>query len=140
MFDDVVEHCGEGAHKYLPACFPAFMDGVTEVCHKTPGAAVTLTQTVPVAWVDSRFPPEMDDSFERRRELLRVTPYTNTPAWQTLPLFNLQETSPMLQMASVYGLQQTAKHAPVFFLPRAEEVRGPVRKAMYRCDTEIAAV
>lgn len=32
----------------------------------------------------------------------------------------------MLQMASVYGLQQTAKHAPVFFLPRADEVRGAV--------------
>lgn len=32
----------------------------------------------------------------------------------------------MLQMASVYGLQQTAKHAPVFFLPRADEVRVAV--------------
>lgn len=31
VFDDVVEHCGEGAQKYLPACFPAFMDGLTEV-------------------------------------------------------------------------------------------------------------
>jgi len=28
----------------------------------------------------------------------------------------------MLQMASVYGLQMTAKHAPVFFLPRVAEV------------------
>lgn len=32
----------------------------------------------------------------------------------------------MLQMASVYGLQQTAKHAPVFFLPKADEVSGAV--------------
>ena len=32
VFDDVVEHCGEGAHKYLAACFPSFMDGVKEVC------------------------------------------------------------------------------------------------------------
>lgn len=31
VFDDVVEHCGEGAHKYLSACFLAFMDGMTEV-------------------------------------------------------------------------------------------------------------
>eukprot|EP00752_Nemacystus_decipiens_P011318 g10058.t1 len=62
VFDDVVEHCGEGAHKYLSACFPAFLDGMTE------------------------------------------------------------ETSPMLQMASVYGLQQTAKHAPTFFLPKADEI------------------
>lgn len=31
VFDDAVEHCGEGAHKYLPACFPAFLDGMTEV-------------------------------------------------------------------------------------------------------------
>lgn len=30
----------------------------------------------------------------------------------------------MLQMASVYGLQQTAKHAPAFFFPRAAEVKG----------------
>lgn len=28
----------------------------------------------------------------------------------------------MLQMASVYGVQQTAKHAPAFFLPRVAEV------------------
>lgn len=31
VFDDVIEHCGEGAHKYLPACFPAFMEGMTSV-------------------------------------------------------------------------------------------------------------
>lgn len=31
VFDDAVEHCGEGAHKYLPACFPSFMDGIKEV-------------------------------------------------------------------------------------------------------------
>lgn len=28
----------------------------------------------------------------------------------------------MLQMASVYGVQQTAKQAPAFFLPKCEEV------------------
>lgn len=44
MFDDVVEHCGEGAHKYLSACFPAFMDGVAEVCCKTSCTVARLTQ------------------------------------------------------------------------------------------------
>ncbi|CAM9453902.1 unnamed protein product [Ectocarpus sp. 13 AM-2016] len=62
VFDDCVEHCGEGAHKYLPACFPAFMAGIME------------------------------------------------------------ESSPTLQMASVYGVQQAAKHAPAFILPRVAEV------------------
>lgn len=33
-----------------------------------------------------------------------------------------QESSPTLQMASVYGVQQTAKHAPAFILPRVAEV------------------
>lgn len=43
--------------------------------------------------------------------------------WQTwLSFLNTQETNPMLQMASVYGVQQTAKHAPAFFLPRVAEV------------------
>lgn len=45
MFDDVVEHCGEGAHKYLSACFPAFVDGVTEVCCRISCTDVTLRQT-----------------------------------------------------------------------------------------------
>lgn len=34
----------------------------------------------------------------------------------------MQETNPMLQMASVYGVQQTAKHAPAFMLPHVAEV------------------
>lgn len=38
----------------------------------------------------------------------------------------------MLQMASVYGVQQTAKHAPAFFLPKCAEVMG--------CDTLPCAV
>lgn len=36
--------------------------------------------------------------------------------------FFWQETSPILQMASVYGVQQTAKQAPTFFLPKCAEV------------------
>lgn len=35
VFDDVIEHCGEQAQKYLPACFQAFVAGMTEV--STPG-------------------------------------------------------------------------------------------------------
>lgn len=36
--------------------------------------------------------------------------------------FGVQESSSMLQMASVYGIQQTAKHAPAFFVPKCDEV------------------
>ena len=56
MFDDVVEHCGEGAHKYLSACFPAFMDGVAEVCCKTSCTVARLTQVacVPRSHASSR--------------------------------------------------------------------------------------
>lgn len=68
MFDDVVEHCGEGAHKYLPTCFPAFMDGVTEVCCTTPCTVARLTQTASVACFDLHalnFVPGLRQSFER---------------------------------------------------------------------------
>lgn len=37
-----------------------------------------------------------------------------------------QESSPTLQMASVYGVQQTAKHAPAFILPRVAEVSDTI--------------
>lgn len=44
-------------------------------------------------------------------------------------VLNVQETNPMLQMASVYGVQQTAKQAPAFLFPKCAEVS---EKRLYR--------
>lgn len=38
----------------------------------------------------------------------------------------------MLQMASVYGVQQIAKHAPAFFSPRVAEVSTVVAFACFK--------
>lgn len=37
----------------------------------------------------------------------------------------------MLQMASVYGVQQTAKQAPAFVMPHLDEVGHASHAAMY---------
>lgn len=44
----------------------------------------------------------------------------------------------MLQMASVYGVQQTAKHAPAFFLPRVAEVSTAV--AAFACSGKYSKI
>ncbi|CAM9413811.1 unnamed protein product [Ascophyllum nodosum] len=75
-FDDAIERCGEGAHKYLPMCFPAFVAGMAD------------------------------------------------------------KSSSMLQMASVYGIQQTAKHAPAFFVPKCDEVLSKLVGLVNRPDAK----
>lgn len=176
VFDDAVEHCGEGAHKYLPACFPAFVDGITEVhinintqvLHKlSHGLSSSMVHPQPLnSVVVTQASPDASDQCRRVRgaykkdffRLLYTTQARQPSCWilkycrshrriHLLPdlernpielthccgklgcRFHTQEASPMLQMASVYGVQQTAKHAPAFFLPRVTEVSSLVYRA-----------
>lgn len=54
--------------------------------------------------------------------LLKISICITTRVKIELWPFRGQESSSILQMAAVYGIQQTAKHAPAFFIPKCDEV------------------